>query len=102
MYIDDFADLSPARSKPGSLLHYLQGHVLALQMQESESNSERTISVFTNWHTAAILMKQPEKTPDMMAYVFMTANNARRYRRLSLLAYDQSFCQLMVDTRDNA
>ena len=82
----DFGDLPPARSKPHSLPHYLQGHVLVLQMQELEGNSKRAIPDFTTWaqcfalYTAAILMRQPERAPDLMAYLFMIANNAWRYR----------------------
>ena len=103
----DFGDLPPARSKPRSLPHYLQGQVLVLQMQELEGNCKRAIPDFTTWaqcfalYTAAILMRQPERAPDLMAYLFMTTNNARRYRWPSWLVYDQNFRQLMADTRDN-
>ena len=36
-----------------------------------------------------------------MAYFFMIANNARKYQWSNWLIYDQSFRQLMADTRDN-
>ena len=103
----DFAELPPAKSTPRSLPHYLQGHILLVQMQELESNSKKPIPDFTTWaqcfalYTAAILIKQPSRASDLMAYFFMTANNARKYKWPSWLVYDQNFRQLMADTRDN-
>ena len=104
----DFGDLRASGKKQATLApHYLQGHVLVLQMQELEGSSKRAVPDFTTWaqcytiYTAAILMRQPERASDLMAYLFMNANNTRRYRWPSWLVYDQNFRQLMANTRDN-
>ena len=101
----DFSELPPAKSKPRALPHYLEGRVLLVQMQELD-NSRRAIPDFTTWaqcfalYAAAILQKQPERAADLMAYLFSTANNARKYKWPSWLVYDQNFRQLMADSQD--
>lgn len=102
----DFTELPPAKSKPRSLPHYLEGRVLLIQMQELDNN-KKAIPDFTSWaqcfalYAAAILQKQPDRATDLMAYFFATANNARKYKWPSWLVYDQNFRQLMADTQDN-
>ena len=101
----DFAELPPARSKPRSLPHYLEGRVLLVQMHELD-NSKKAIPDFTTWpqcfalYSAAILLKQPDRAADLMAYFFATADNACKYKWPSWIVYDQSFRQLMADTQD--
>ena len=101
----DFAELPPARSKPRSLPHYLEGRVLLVQMHELD-NSKKAIPDFTTWaqcfalYSAAILLKQPDRAADLMAYFFATADNARKYNWPSWIVYDQNFRQLMADTQD--
>ena len=101
----DFAELPPARSKPRSLPHYLKDQVLLAQMHELD-NSRKAIPDFTTWtqyftlYSAVILLKQPDRVADLMAYFFATADNARKYRWPSWIVYDQNFRQLMEDTQD--
>ena len=100
----DFAELPPAKSKPRSLPHYLQGQVIVVQMQELESNSKKAITDFSTWaqcfalYSAAVLIKQPSRATDLMAYFYTMANNARKYKWPSWLMYDQNFWSLMADT----
>ena len=102
----DFAELPPAKVKPRTVQHYMQGPVLLLQMQDLDSNTRKTIPDFTTWmqcfalYAAAIITKQPDRVANLMAYFFMTANNANKYKWPSWLVYDQNFRQLMANTQD--
>lgn len=101
----DFSELPPAKSRPRSLPHHLEGRVLLVHMHELD-NSKKAIPDFVTWaqcfavYAAAILLKQPQRAADLMAYFFETANNARKYRWPSWLVYDQNFRQRMADTQD--
>ena len=102
----DFAELPPAKVKPRTVQHYVQGPVLLLQMQDLDSNTRKAIPDFTTWvqcfalYAPATVTKQPDRAADLMAYFFMTANNANKYKWPSWLVYDQNFCQLMANTQD--
>ena len=101
----NFAELPPARNKQKALPHYLEGRVLLVQMHELDS-SNKAIPDLTTWaqcfavYCAAIQQKQPGRVPDLMAYSFATASNARRYKWPSWVVYDQNFCQLMAENQD--
>ena len=101
----DFSELPPAKSKQRSLPHYLEGRVLLAQMHKLD-NSKKAIPDFTTWaqcsalYSAALLQKQPDRAADLMAYLFATANNARKHRWPSWVVYDQNFRQLMAETQD--
>ena len=102
----DFSELPPAKSKPRALPHYLEGRVLLVQMEELDCG-KKALPDFATWaqcfalYAAAVLLKQPERASDLMAYFYSTASNARKYKWPSWLVYDQNFRQLMADTRDN-
>lgn len=102
----DFAELPPAKAKPRTVQHYMEGPVLLVQMQDLDNSTRKAIPDFTTWaqcfalYAAAIIMKQPDRATDLMAYFFTTASNANKYKWPSWLVYDQNFRQLMANTQD--
>ena len=51
-------------------------------------------------YTAALTMKHPQRLPNLMTYMMITAKNARKFKWPSWVIYDQNFRQEMAARRE--
>ena len=102
----DFTDLPPARGKPRSLPHHLDGQLLLVQLQEVE-DYRRIIPDFPTWiqcftiYSAALCLQHPQRLPQLLAYQAQMASYAKKFRWPTWVIYDQNYRQEKAATQDN-
>ena len=102
----DFTDLPPARGKPRSLPHHLDGQLLLVQLQDVE-DYRRIIPDFPTWiqcftiYSAALCLQHPQRLPQLLAYQAQMASYAKKFRWPTWVIYDQNYRQEKAATQDN-
>ena len=94
----DFAELPPAKGKVRGIPSGLDGQVVLVQAADL-LQSKKLIPDLATWiqcfalYVAVLAPSQPERVPELMAYMSFIARKSLRYAWPSWLVYDQNFRQ---------
>ena len=103
----DFADLPPGATK-GKTKHLpqsLEGQIVVVQVADL-FQQRRLIPDFATWaqcfaiFTAVISSREPNRVPDLMAYLSIIAKASLKYKWPSWVVYDQNFRQDAADQQN--
>ena len=94
----DFNDLPPAKGRSKVLPQMLEGQVILVQSADLVQ-SRKMIPDLATWvqcyslYVAVVAVKQPERIPELMAYLSQIVRASTRYKLPAWLVYDQNFRQ---------
>ena len=94
----DFAKLPPARGKARAVPQALEGQIVVIQAADL-LQSRRVIPDLATWlqcyaiFAAVIATKNPDRLPDLMAYMSIIAKASQKFAWPSWVVYDQNFRQ---------
>ena len=95
----DFSDVPPAKGKPRAQPAQLDGQPILILLQDTTGDTKKLLPDFPSWaqcftvYTAAMALQHPQRVPNLMAYMFQMAKNARKFTWPSWVIYDQNFRQ---------
>ena len=94
----DFTEMPPAKGKSRPLSSVLEGQVVLVQVSDL-SLTRKVLPDLATWtqcfvmYVSVISTHQPQRVPDLMAYMSLIIKASQKYRYPSWIVYDQNFRQ---------